>query len=436
VLSYLYKPSFRAKRVESSRGGLLLGLERSLLVVLLLSIGDGSLLVLLVLGDQIVHVGLGLSELHLVHTLTSVPMQESLAPEHGSELVTDTLEELLDGGRVTDKGGGHLEAAGRNGAEGGLDVVGDPLNEVGGVLVLDVAHLVLDLLHGDLTAEVGGAGQVTTVAEVRSSHHVLGVEHLLGELGNGDGTEGVGATAGQRSETDHEEVETGEGNHVDGQLPQVRVQLTGETQAGGDTRHDGGDEVVQVTVGGVVELESPHADVVEGLVVDTEGLVRVLDKLVDGEGGVVGLDNGVGDLGGGHNGEGGHHAVGELLADLGDQERTHTGTGTTTEGVGDLETLEAVAALGLTADNVEDLVDELGTLSVVTLRPVVTSTRLAEDEVIGTEELAEGAGADSVHGTGLQVDEDGTGNELVARGLREVSTRSPSQESVSFLVPR
>jgi hypothetical protein len=436
VLSYLYKPSSRAKRVESSRGSLLLSLERSLLVVLLLSIGDGSLLVLLVLGNQIVHVGLGLSELHLVHTLTSVPMQESLAPEHGSELVTDTLEELLDGGRVTNEGGGHLEAAGRNGAEGGLDVIGDPLNEVGGVLVLDVAHLVLDLLHGDLTTEVGRAGQVTTVAEVRSSHHVLGVEHLLGELGNGDGAEGVGATAGQRSETDHEEVETGEGNHVDGQLPQVRVQLTGETQAGGDTRHDGGDEVVQVTVGGVVELESPHADVVEGLVVDTEGLVRVLDKLVDGEGGVVGLDNGVGDLGGGHNGEGGHHAVGELLADLGDQERTHTGTGTTTEGVGDLETLEAVAALGLTADDVEDLVDELGTLSVVTLRPVVTSTRLAEDEVIGTEELAEGTGADSVHCTGLQVDEDGTGNELVARGLREVSTRSPSQESVSFLVPR
>src|SRR4051812_29309956 len=107
---------------------LLLSLERSLLVVLVLTLGDGSLLVLLVLGDQVVHVGLSLSELHLVHTLTSVPMQESLAPEHGSELVTDTLEQLLDGGRVTDEGGGHLEAAGRDGAEGGLDVVGDPLN--------------------------------------------------------------------------------------------------------------------------------------------------------------------------------------------------------------------------------------------------------------------------------------------------------------------
>ena len=53
-------------------------LELLSLVVELLVIVDGGLLVLLVLGDQVVHVGLGLSELHLVHTLASVPMEESL----------------------------------------------------------------------------------------------------------------------------------------------------------------------------------------------------------------------------------------------------------------------------------------------------------------------------------------------------------------------
>ena len=72
-------------------------------------------------------------------------------------------------------------------------------------------------------------------------------------------------TAGERSETDHEEMETGERNHVDGQLSEIRVQLTWETEAGGDTGHDGGDEVVQVAVGGVVQLEGPHADIVESL---------------------------------------------------------------------------------------------------------------------------------------------------------------------------
>lgn len=251
-------------------------------LLFLLTLGDRGVLVLLVLGDQVVHVALSLSELHLVHTLTSVPVQESLATEHGSELITDTLEELLDGGGVTDEGRGHLETTGRNGAQGGLDVVGDPLDEVGLVLALDVAHLVLNLLHGDTStakyllagvmqsmqeenSQDGGAGEVAAVAEVRGSHHVLGVEHLLGQLGNGDGTEGVGAAAGQRSEADHEEVETREGNHVDSQLAEVGVELTRETEASGHTGHDGRDQVVQVTVRGVGELEGAHADVVQSL---------------------------------------------------------------------------------------------------------------------------------------------------------------------------
>lgn len=296
------------------------------------------------------------------------------------------------------------------------------------------------------------AGEVTAVAEVRSSHHVLGVVHLLGQLGHGDGTEGVGATAGQRSESDHEEVKTGEWNHVDGQLAEIRVKLTRESQAGGDTGHDGGHEMVQVTVGWVGEFESPHADIVESLgkvriqsgsrkakflsylVIDTESLVGVLNELVDGEGGVVRLHDGVRDLGGWHDGESGHHAVGELLADLGNQQSTHTGTGSTTEGVGDLESLEAVATLGLTTDNVDDLVDQLGTLSVMALGPVVSSTGLPENEVVGTEELAKGARTDRVHGTGLEINEDGTGNILVSGGFVEVNIHALQLEVRSAIV--
>jgi hypothetical protein len=106
-----------------------------------------------------------------------------------------------------------------------------------------------------------------------------------------------------------------------------------------------------------------------------------------------------------------------LLADLGDQEGAHAGASATTERVGDLEALEAVARLGLLADNVEDGVDELGTLGVVALGPVVTGTGLSEDEVIRAEDLAEGAGADGVHGAGLQVHQDGAGHVAAAGGL-------------------
>lgn len=92
--------------------------------------------------------------------------------------------------------------------------------------------------------------------------------------------------------------------------------------------------------------------------------------------------------------------------------------------MGDLETLEAVAAFSLTTNDIQNLVDQLSTFRVVTLGPVVASTGLAEDEVVGTEKLAEGTGTDGVHGTGLEIDEDGAGNILVAGSLDQRSNAS------------
>jgi hypothetical protein len=78
--------------------------------------------------------------------------------------------------------------------------------------------------------------------------------------------------------------------------------------------------------------------------------------------------------------------------------------------VSDLETLQAVTALSLAANHVNDLVDQLGTLSVVTLSPVVTGTSLTEHKVVRAEEAAERTSADGIHGTGLEIDEDSARN--------------------------
>ena len=302
-------------------------LERILVLVELgLLLGTG-VLVLLILRHQIIEVGLGLGELHLVHALAGVPVEEGLATEHDSELLGDALPGLLDGGGVANEGGGHLEALGGDVADGGLDVVGDPLDEVGGVLVDDVEHLLVDLLGAHAAAEHDGAGQVAAVAGIGGAHHVLGVEALLGQLGDGEGTVLLGAAGGEGGEADHEEVEAGEGDHVDGQLAQVAVELAGETEAARRTADGGGDEVVQIAVRGGGELEGAEAYVIQGLVVQGEALVGILHQLVDGEGGVVGLDDGIGHLGRGDDGEGRHDAVGILLTDLGDEEGAHPGTG-------------------------------------------------------------------------------------------------------------
>merc|ERR1711896_57661 len=138
---------------------------------------------------------------------------------------------------------------------------------------------------------------------------------------------------------------------------------------------------------------------------------------MDREGGVVRLNDGVGDLGGWEDGEGLHDSVRIFLSDLGDKEGTHTRTGTTTEGVGDLETLETIATFGLLSDNVEDGVDEFGTFGVMTLGPVVTGTSLTEDEVVWSEELTERSSSNGVHGTWLKIHQDGSWDISSTSGL-------------------
>ena len=56
---------------------------------------------------------------------------------------------------------------------------------------------------------------------ISGAHHVLGIEHLLGEFGDGKGSVLLGSTGSEGCETNHEEVETGEGDQVDSKLSKI-----------------------------------------------------------------------------------------------------------------------------------------------------------------------------------------------------------------------
>ena len=203
-------------------------------------------------------------------------------------------------------------------------------------------------------------------------------------------------------------MESWEWNKVDSELSEIGVELSWESEAASDTGESSRDEMVKITVGWGGELKGSEADIVKGFVINAHNLIGVLNKLMDGEGGVVRLDDGIRDLWGRHDGESGHDSIWVLFSDLGDEEGSHTGSGTTTEGVGDLETLEAIASFGFLSDDIKDGVDKLGSLGVMSLGPVVTGTGLSEDEVVWSEELTERSSSDGVHGSWLKIHEDGS----------------------------
>jgi len=245
------------------------------------------LLVHLVLGHQVVQAALRLPEVVLRHPLAEVPVQKRLPPEHTRVRGPHPRPQLSDRRGVGDESHRHLHASRRNIAHRRLDVIRNPLHEVRAVLVLDVEHLLVHLLDGEPAPEDRRHGQVLAVAGVARGHQVLGVEHLLDEVGDGERPVGTPAPRGQRREPRHEEVQPRERHHVDGQLAQVGVELPREAQAGRDPGHGQRHQVVEVGVRRAGQAESALTDVVQRLVVNAEGLVARFGEVVQRQDSVV-----------------------------------------------------------------------------------------------------------------------------------------------------
>ena len=181
--------------------------------------------------------------------------------------------------------------------------------------------------------------------------------------------------------------------------------------------HTLSDQTVQVLVVGTLNAEVAAADVVDGLVVNHEGAVGVLKGSVGSKDGVVGLDNGGGDLRSRVDAELELALLAVVDGETLHEEGTETGTGTTTEGVEDEDALETRAVVGDVADLVEDLVNELLADGVVATGVVVRGILLAGDHLLRVEEGAVGAGADLIDDVGLEIAVDGARHVLAVACL-------------------
>jgi len=145
---------------------------------------------------------------------------------------------------------------------------------------------------------------------------------------------------------------------------------------------------------------------------------------VGGEHGVVGLNDGGGDLGGGVDGEAELGLLAVVDGESLEEERTETGAGTTTNGVEDEEALETGALVSELSDSVEAEIDDFLTNGVVTSGEVVGGGFLSGDELLGVEEVSVGAGSDLIDNGGLEIEEDAAGHVLASTSLGEEGVES------------
>ena len=208
------------------------------------------------------------------------------------------------------------------------------------------------------------------------------------------------------------------------ELSDIDVKGTIESEGGSERGDNLSDESVQVGVGWSLNVEVSSADIVNGLVIDHDGDISVLEEGVGGEDGVVWLNNGGGDLWGWVDGE---TELGFLTVVDGkslEEERSETGSGTSTDGVEDEETLETSALISKLSDSVEAEINNLLTNGVMSSGEVVGGVLLTRDELLWVEELSVGSGSDLINDGWLEIEEDASWDVLSSSSLGEEGVES------------
>lgn len=127
------------------------------------------------------------------------------------------------------------------------------------------------------------------------------------------------------------------------ELSQIDIECAIESETRGDRADYLRNQTVQVFVAGAGNVQVATADVVNSFVVNQKGAVRVLNRAVGGQDGIVGFNNGSRHAGGGVDGElqlGFFAIFGRKALQ---EQCTKTRTGTAAEGVENQEPLQRVA---------------------------------------------------------------------------------------------
>jgi len=208
------------------------------------------------------------------------------------------------------------------------------------------------------------------------------------------------------------------------ELGDIDVKGTVESEGSGQRGDNLGNKSVKVGVGWSLDIEVSSADIINGFVIDHDGNIGVLEEGVSGEDGVVWLNNGGGDLWGWIDGESelGFFTVidGKSLEEKGSE----SGTGSSTDGVEDEETLETSALIGKLSDSVEAEINDFLTNGVMSSGEVVGSIFFTGDELLWVEQLSVGSGSNLIDNSWFEIEEDSSWDVFTSTSLGEEGVES------------
>mmetsp|Transcript_9445 Transcript_9445/g.15172 ORF Transcript_9445/g.15172 Transcript_9445/m.15172 type:complete len:464 (-) Transcript_9445:98-1489(-) len=383
---------------------------------------SADLFVILFEGSQILA---SFREFSLFHTFSNIPVDKGTLGIHEIKLVIDAGKSFCNGSGVCNHANSTFDSGKvaswnvhwRLVVDSALESGGTPIDELNGTLGLDGCNSGIDILGDNVSTVHETARHVLSVTRVALGHHVGRLEDSASDFCNRKGFMESLISTNDRSVRSQHEVNTRVRNQVGLELGDINVQGTVKTKGGGKRRNDLGNQAVQVGVGGFLDVKVTAADIVESLVVKTEGTVGVFQKSMGGKDRVVRFNDGSRNLRTGRDRKGELGLASVVYGKAFQEKRTKTGTSTSSSCMEDKETLESSTVVGELADTVQNKVDNLLSDGVVATGIVVGGVLLSRDDLLGMVELGVLSSADFVTDSGFQIHEDGTRDVLSRRSL-------------------
>jgi hypothetical protein len=296
-----------------------------------------------------------------------------------------------------------------------------PVNELDRALGLDGSNGGIDILGDNVSTVHETARHVLSVARVALGHHVGWLEDGAGDLGNRESFMECFLGRDDRGVRGKHEVNTRVRHQVRLELGYINVQGSVETKRRSQGTDDLSNQTIQVGVSGPFNVKVATTHIVQRLVIKAESTVSVLQKSVGRQHRVVGFNDSGRNLGTGRDGERQLGLAAVVNGEALQEQRSKTGTGTSSSGMEDEETLQTGTVVRKLANAVQDRVNNLLSDGVVTTSVVVGSIFLSVDDLLGVVELGVSSATDFVANAWLKINVDGSGDMLSRLGLAKES---------------